>query len=41
MEDATSIVSTVGTLYSAMYPIIWGAVAVGIGVAVVKFIKRR
>ncbi len=41
MDDATGLVTEVSALYTAIYPIVWGAVAVGIGVAVVKFLKKR
>lgn len=41
LGDATSIVTDIGALYTSIYPIVWGAVAVGIGVAVVKMLKKR
>ena len=41
MTEATELVTDASALYTAIYAVVWGAVAVGIGVAIVKMVKKR
>lgn len=39
--DASGIVEDAGDLYSAIYVVVWGAVAAGVMISIIRFIKKR